>query len=131
MLYSTFKCGDKEYKLRLTAQSIVEVEKQLGKSVLDVLLAMAPEDMSKMSVKSISLPLMQDVVTILHGALQKFQHGITMNDTYGIYDEYIETGGSYMDFFNVLQGVLKVSGFLPKEVEANPAAAQKENSPAA
>jgi hypothetical protein len=140
MLYSTLKVGEKEYKLRLTAQSSVEVEKQLGKSVYDMVLGIAPESMNTsstkedISIRGMSMPLISNIVTILHGSLQRYQHSVTLDDTYDIYDEYIDAGGSYMDFFEILMNVLKVSGFLPQEAKAEAAAArgtEQENSPEA
>ena len=136
MLYSTFTVGDKEYKLRLTAQSTVDVERQLGKSVLDVLLSMAPDNLSgadpeNVSLKGMSMPRVGDIVIILHGALQKYQHSMTLPDTYALYDAYIDAGGSYNDFFEVLQGILQVSGFLSKAAQETPKAdATGENAAA-
>jgi hypothetical protein len=129
MLYTILQVGDKEYKLRLSAQSTIDVEKQLGKSVLDVLLGLAPEGMSAdsdpkhINVKGISMPFVGDIVTILHGSLQKYQHGFKLSDTYALYDDYIDAGGSYQDFFGILQDILKVSGFLPEGAEKAPEAA--------
>jgi hypothetical protein len=131
MLYKEFTVGDKTYKLRLSARRCVEVEKKLGKSILSVLMDMAPDGMTAdggsdiSQIKNVSLPLVGDIVTILHGSLQKFQHEITLDDTYDIYDNYIDAGGSYLDFFEILNGVLEVSGFLPKKAEAEAEAKQE------
>lgn len=120
MIYKEFKVGEKVYKLRLSAAACVETEKQLGKSILSVLMDMAPDKQPTgkgsgiAELKTMSLPLVGDIVTILHGALQKFHHEMTLAKTYDLYDEYIDAGGSYMDFFTILQDVLQVSGFLPK-----------------
>jgi hypothetical protein len=121
----------KTYKLRLTAQRSVDLEKKLGKSVLSVLMDMAPDGIDAnggtSQLKSISMPLVGDIVMILHASLQKFQHDIDIDKAYDIYDEYIDAGGSYMDFFEILRNVLEVSGFLPKKAKAKAEAKQGSN----
>lgn len=122
MLYALATIAGKEYKLRLGAQNTVDVEKRLGKSVLDVLLAMAPDaleangtpDASRMSLKGLSTPRVGDLCTILHASMQKYQHGVTLQQVFDLYDEHIDQGGSYEDFIGVLYDILEVSGFLPK-----------------
>jgi hypothetical protein len=134
MLYTIITVGNTEYKLRLTAQTTVDVEKKLGKSVLDVLLRMAPkgaQDGNTNDITGMSMPFVSDIVTILHGSLGKYQHGITLDTTYELYDNYIDAGGSYMDFFGILQEILQVSGFLPKAVEAPQETAEQANVSAA
>lgn len=123
MLYTTAKIAGKEYKLRLGAQDAADVEKRLGKSVLDVLLAMAPENPEDASsMKGVSTPCVGDLCTILHGAMQKYQHGTTLAQVFGLYDKHIDQGGRYEDFIGMLKDILEVSGFLPRGVEAsNPA----------
>jgi len=101
MLYTTLKVGNQEYKLRLPAKIAVDVERKIGKSLLMVF------GEGKMS----DLPSIETVVTVLHGSLQAYQHGITMDDAYEIYDRYIENGGSYAGMMRELVEVLKISGF--------------------
>jgi len=101
LLYTTFTVGEKEYKLRLPAKIAVDVERKIGKSLLAVF------GEGKMS----DLPSIETIVTVLHGSLQTYQHGITMDDAFEIYDRYIENGGSYAGMIQVLVEVLKVSGF--------------------
>ena len=124
MLYTIATIAGKEYKLRLGAQDCVDVEKRLGKSVLDVLLAMAPDDLqadgnpeSVHNLHGMLTPKVGDICIILHGSMQKYQHGIALNDVYDLYDEHIDGGGSYNDFFEIISKILEVSGFLPKKAE--------------
>lgn len=126
MLYVTETIAGKEYKLRLGAQNIADIEKKLGKSVLDVLLSMAPDDMNagnaeSVNIKGMSTPKVGEICIILHGAMQKYQHGTTIEQVYDLYDEHIDAGGSYMDFFGIFNDVLEVSGFLPKKTAAEAA----------
>lgn len=110
MLYHSFTVGEKEYKLRLLAKDSVAVEKKLGTSLMSVLVMDDIQD----------LPSIEVIVNILHASLQAYHHGITLDDTYGIYDDYIENGGAYTDLIAELVEVLKVSGFFraPKAKKA-------------
>lgn len=111
MLYTTLQIGNKEYKLRLPAKAAVDVERKLGKSILSIF------GDGKMS----DLPTTETLVTVLHGCLQTYEHGITLDQAYEIYDAYIENGGSYAGMIKELVEVMRVSGFF----KAAPAGAKK------
>lgn len=101
MKYTEFKVGEKEFKLRLGAGEIVNLEKKLGKNPLDIL----------MNVEKGELPKIGDTLTILHAAMQKFHHNMTMEKVYQLYDEYVDEGNAYTDLIPVILEVFKVSGF--------------------
>lgn len=102
--YATFEINGKEYKLRMDATSIVELEKKLGgRNPLDILLA----------VENGVLPSVTNIVYILHASLQKFHHGIGVKDVLDLYNAYIESGRGYMDLIPVLVDVFRASGFFP------------------
>lgn len=102
MLYTEFTVGGNEYKLRLPSKQAAVIEQKLnGKSLLAVLGDGGLKD----------LPNINTLVLILHGSLQAYHHGISIDDTYDIYDKYIEHGGSYVGAIQILVDVLKVSGF--------------------
>lgn len=106
MIYTTLTIGNKEYKLRLGATQIIELEKQLGgRNPLDILMA----------VRGGNLPPLNATLRILHAALQQFHHGVSFQDVAKLYDQYVAEGGSYTDFLPVLVEVFRVSGFFPKE----------------
>ncbi|MDD3840759.1 MAG: DUF6096 family protein, partial [Clostridia bacterium] len=44
-----------------------------------------------------------------------FQHGISLKDTYEIYDNYIDDGGTFEDLIEKIIDVFEVSGFFKKE----------------
>ncbi|WIF95014.1 DUF6096 family protein [Caminicella sporogenes] len=101
MRYTEFKVGEKEFKLRLGAGEIVNLEKKLGKNPLDIL----------MNVEKGELPKIGDTLAILHAAMQKFHHNITMEKVYQLYDEYVDEGNAYTDLIPIVLEVFKVSGF--------------------
>jgi len=97
-MYTTLTIGDNEYKLRLTADSCMELEKKFdGKNPIIVL--------------GSGLVTVTDTISILHASMQKFHHGITRKAAADLYDLYIDEGGSYFDLLDVLTAVFEVSGF--------------------
>ena len=104
MLYSDFKVGEKELKLRLDSRSCVVLERKLGKSPLSIF--MDAEN---------SLPKLEDLIAILQASLQKYNQGYTEDKTYDLYDEYVEDGNTFTDFIPVIMDIFKVSGFFKEE----------------
>lgn len=103
MLYYDFEVGNKNYKLRLNTRNTIALEKQLGCNPLGIF-----GDGS-------TLPTVNQMVTILWASLQQYNHNLSLNDAFDIFDSYIEDGHVMTDFFNVIIEVYKVSGLMPKE----------------
>jgi hypothetical protein len=100
MLYYDFEAGNKAYKLRINTRNTVMLEKLLGCNPLGIF-----GDGS-------NLPKVTDMVAILFASLQQYHHGITMDDAYNIFDDYIADGNSATDFINVILEIYKVSGII-------------------
>lgn len=105
MMYYDFEAGNKAYKLRLNTRNIIELEKKIGCNPLSVF-----GDGS-------TIPTVFTMVAILHSSLQQYQHNITINDAYDIFDEYLADGHSMTDFIPTILEIYKVSGLVGKEVE--------------
>lgn len=103
--YIILNVGEKEYKLRLPAAEAINLENKLGKNPLIALYVDHDNNI---------LPKLIDVIFTLHFSLQKFHHGISLEDTYNIYDEYIDNGGTFGKLINALFNVLEVSGYFRK-----------------
>lgn len=103
MLYFDFEAGGKAYKLRLNTRNIVALEKQLGCNPLAIF--------GDGSV----IPTVSTMVNVLFASMQQYNHGITLNDAYDIFDSYIEDGNSMTDFVSVILEVYKVSGLIKTE----------------
>lgn len=103
MRYTEFKVGDKEYKLRLSTNEIVNIEKKIGSNVL------------KIFMDKDNIPTMEQLMLVLHGALQKFHHNITLKDVYDIYDEYVDNGGTFEGLIEIILDVFEVAGFFKEE----------------
>lgn len=96
--------NDKEYRLKLTTRSIVDLEDRLGVNPL----AVFGEE---------KLPKVGDMMFIFHAALQQYNHGISLDDAYSLFDAYLENGNNLMDFVNVLMGIFRVSGLIGETQE--------------
>lgn len=101
MLYFDFEAGNKAYKLRLNTRNTVILEKTLGCNPLAIF---GTGD---------TIPTITTMVQVLFASLQQYHHGITLDDAYTIFDEYLEEH-SATDFIPVILEVYKVSGIIPK-----------------
>ena len=106
MMYTDFTAGNKDYKLRLNTRSVIALEQKLGCNPLAIF---GDGD---------TIPTIEVMVTILHASLQALEHGITLNDTYDIFDAWLEDGHNTVDFVNVILEIYKVSGIVPKDTGA-------------
>lgn len=102
MMYIDFTAGNKDYKLRLNVRNTVALEKQLGCNPLAIF------------GDGTTIPTMTTMVQILHAALQQYHHGLTINNAYDIFEEYLEEH-TVMDFVAVIVDIYKVSGIIPKD----------------
>ena len=105
MMYIDFMAGNKEYKLRLNTRNTVLLEKQLGCNPLHIFGA------------GETIPTVTTMVAILHASLQQYNHGITLNDAYDIFDNYLADGHASTDFIPVILDIYKASGIIPKDNE--------------
>jgi hypothetical protein len=100
MMFYDFEVGNKVYKLRLNTRNTIALEKALGCNPLSVF------------GDGTVLPTVSQMVNILWASLQQYEHGISLNDAYDIFDKYLEEH-LLTDFFAVIVEVYKVSGLLP------------------
>ena len=103
MNYIDFEVGNKSYRLRLNTRSIVLLEKQLGCNPLSIF------------GNGDTVPTITVMVAVLHASLQQYNHGITLNDAYDIFDEYLNEGHSSVDFLPVILDIYRASGIIPKD----------------
>ena len=105
MNYIDFEAGNKSYRLRLNTRNVVLLEKQIGCNPLAIF-----GDGS-------TIPTITVMVAILHASLQAYNHGITLNDAFDIFDSYMEDGHAMTDFIPVIMDLYKASGLIPKDNE--------------
>ena len=107
--YAIWKVSeDKELKLRLTSLQATKVEEKIGANLLKVFMPSEGE--------AFALPPLKVMLLLAHGALQKFEHGISFEDVSDLYDDYVDNGGDQAAFMaDVILPMLQVSGFMPRE----------------
>lgn len=107
--YATWKISeDKELKLRLTSSQGMDVEEKIGANLLKVFMPAEGE--------AFSLPPLKVMLLLTHGALQRFEHGLSFEDVSNLYDDYVDNGGDQAAFMaDVILPMLQVSGFMPRE----------------
>lgn len=110
---------DEELKLRLTSLQATKVEEKIGMNLLKVFMPAEGE--------SFTLPPLKVMLFLTHGALQKYEHGISFEDVSELYDSYVDNGGDQATFMaDVVLPMLQVSGFMPRE-EKNKKKAPKKS----
>ena len=100
MLYFEFEAGNNVYKLRLNTRNIVSLEKHLG---CNPVMVFGNGD---------RVPTVTEMVAILNYSLQAYNHGITMDKAYSIFDEYLADGHAMTEFIPVIVEIYKVSGLM-------------------
>lgn len=99
MMYTEFTAGEQTYKLRLATRNIVALEKAIGCNPLAIF------------GDGAGIPEVTTMVNILWFSLQKYHHGIQLNDAYDIFDKYLEDH-SMTDFIAVILDIYRVSGII-------------------
>ena len=107
--YTIWKVSeDKELKLRLTSSQGMDVEEKIGANLLKVFMPAEGE--------AFALPPLKVMLLLTHGALQRFEHGLSFKDVSNLYDDYVDNGGDQAAFMaDVILPMLQVSGFMPRE----------------
>ena len=106
MLYTTITIDGVDYKARLNAMACVDLEKKLGTNPLNIFAKIADNG---------NIPDLGVLITMLQASLTAYNHGITMDKTYELYDKFVDEGHTLMDLVPILLDVFKVSGFFKEE----------------
>lgn len=102
MMYVDFEAGNKNYRLRLNTRNLITLEKQLGCNPLSIF-----GDGGR-------IPSITEMVGILYASMQQYNHGISLNDAYTIFDEYLEEH-TLTEFLPVIIDIYKVSGLIQRD----------------
>lgn len=109
MLFTNFTIGEKEYKARLTTKALIQLERKLGRNPINVL--------AEVGQNGDIMPKMEPMFDILHASLQAYEHGITLDDVYDMYDAWLEEGKTAVDLITLIVKICQDSGLIPKEEE--------------
>ena len=107
MNYIDFKAGNKEYKLRLNTRNTISLEKTLGCNPVAIF------------GSGDTIPTITTMVRILHASLQAYEHGITLDDAYDIFDAWLDEGHVMTDFIAIIIDIYKASGIIKAEASKN------------
>lgn len=108
MNYATFKVKDKEYKAKINARGIIELERFLGTNPVNVILTMSDSE---------EVPSVEKMLKIIQVSVATFTPSFKMSDAYDLYDEFIEDGHAMADLVQIVVDIFKASGFLKKDEE--------------
>ena len=98
----------------------MDVEEKIGANLLKVFMPAEGE--------AFALPPLKVMLLLTHGALQKFEHGLSFEDVSDLYDDYVDNGGDQAAFMaDIILPMLQVSGFMPRE-KANKKAPKKSKA---
>lgn len=107
MNFTTITIAENEYKLALTTSAIIQIERKLGKSALVDLMKMMSNSEDE-EINMSEMPVLEDLLIIFHGALQKFNANISMEKTYALYDLMCEEEYENGPFMTLLLKVTEV-----------------------
>lgn len=99
-LFAYWKVADEKYKLKLTPDEIMELERVYKRNLVNLM-----GDMDHM-------PSLTTMLQITHAAMKKWHHGVKLQHVKELYDKYITGGGSQLQFYvEVFIKIYAVSGF--------------------
>jgi len=99
--FYTITIGGEDYKLRLTASAIMQIEKKLGQSLFSAL-------------ENVQDNMIETVTTLLWGAMQPFNANFPLDKAAGLFDQYIDDGNSIENLMGEINGLFEASGFFTK-----------------
>lgn len=104
--YAKWEVNGVEYKLKLDTSTITKLEEQFKTNLLNIIMT------------DNSIPALKNMLTITHGAMLKYHHGIKYKDVEALYDKYTEEGGSQTSFMmNVFIPIYQASGFFSSSAD--------------
>lgn len=103
--FAYWEVGGRSYKLKLTTSVICQLENKYRRNLLDLLFT-----------DGSTVPPLALMLTIVHGAMKTWEHGIKYESVQNLFDKYLEEGGTQMTFMtDVLIPVYGVSGFFTED----------------
>ena len=99
--FYTMTVGGEEYKMRLTASAIMQIEKKLDKPLFKAL-------------ETIQDNMVETITTIIWGAMQPLNAGFTMEKATALFDDYVDEGHSIEDLMLEINALFETSGFFKK-----------------
>ena len=96
--FITWQVGENEYKLKLKTAVICQLEEKFKTNLFNLLNG--------------NIPPLGIMLTIIHGAMKEYEHGIKFTNVQGIFDRYCDDGGTQLTLLtDVIMPLMMVSGF--------------------
>ena len=102
-MFTEIEINGQVYKLRLRTIDIVQVEKRLGHNLMDMF----------MEIESNKLPQLREMLIVLHGAMNTYNHGVKEQQLYELYDQWLEEGHTMFDLVPIVLELLQKGGIIP------------------
>ena len=99
--FYTMTVGGEEYKMRLTASAIMQIEKKLGKPLFKAL-------------ETIQDNMVETVAAILWGAAQTMNHNFSYEKALQLFDDYVDDGHSLEELMQEINQLFEASGFFKR-----------------
>lgn len=96
--------GSKTLDLVLDGSTIIDIEKQLGKSLFGIMMT---------GTGGMKMPRLGEMLVIIQSANTKAN--VKKADMTTLYDEYIAGGGTQMTLFEIIQELMEKAGFFEPE----------------
>lgn len=107
-LFGFWTVSGESYKIKLCTPEITELEKIYKCNLMSLM-----GDADK-------LPSLTTMLQVTHAAMKRWTHGIKIKDVETLYDKYIQTGGSMLQFYvDVYMRIYSVSGFFSPSMAAD------------
>ena len=100
-IFTTFTVGENDYKLRLTASAIMQIEKKLERPLFDAL-------------ENIKDDMIGTITAVLWGAMQPLNANFKYEKVLELFDDYIDEGNSIEDLMKIIDELFRSSGFFSK-----------------
>lgn len=99
--WAIWAVGGREYRLKLTTPKIMELEKKYKTNLMNI-----------MGTGDGGMPALTVMLDVAHAAMEKFEHGVKLQDVIKLFDKYEDEGGSQLEFYTkVYMNIFAVSGF--------------------
>lgn len=116
-MFTKITIKNNDYILRLNTRASIALEKALGRSPLAVFMDLDKGEM----------PKLQDMLLILHAALQPMNHKISLDATYDLFDDYAEEGNNIFDLVPIFIELFQECGYLAKSAGDSAEEAEGKN----
>lgn len=104
MNYIELVTNDNVYKLRLNTRNTIKLEKLLGGNPLKVFADITEENP----------PTVETMVTVLYVSLLAYNDKITLDKTYDIFDEWLDSGHMVAEFIAIIVELYRQAGLIQK-----------------